>query len=143
MYWSYLVLSGSRHGVKVTDHLFSDQPVGIDLDVVVNQCKRQLKSGETKLQWRRGYYGKAVDWHIPPPGLEVSNARRKKCLGVYTATGKHNGYDLYTNKRGACIFYDDNWKLNEDGSIGAHVYSSDDVSNLPPLGLWSASDGYS
>ena len=41
---------GSRDGMRVTDHLFSDQPAGIDLQISVEQRTRLWKSGEAELQ---------------------------------------------------------------------------------------------
>ena len=131
----------SELGVRVTDHLFSDQPVGIDLNIVVAQETRALKNGESSLVWKRGFYGKAANWAAPPPSVEVTNARRRRCLGVFSFVRKLDGYDYYENKKGACIYHSDMWKLSEDGSTDAFVYHSDVVSNLPPIGSWLAADG--
>ena len=123
------------------DHLFSDQPVGIDLNIVVAQENRSLKAGESALVWKRGYYGKSANWAVPPPNIEAANARRKRCLGLYACVRKLDGYDLYENKNGACIYFSDVWKLSEDCATDAFVYFSDVMSNLPPVGTWQAANG--
>ena len=128
-------------GVRVADHLFSDQPVGVDLDLTVSIVQRKPRAGDTELDWKRGYYGKSAAWITPPPDLEVANATRKKCLGIYAPTGKFNNYDKYTNKHGACMFYWLGWKLSESGKTDEHVFETKVRTDLPPLGLWSTDDG--
>ena len=132
--------SASPCGVSVTDHLFSDQPVGIGLDIQVRKVQRELKQGESQLQWKRGFYGKSATWQLPPPSVEVANARRNKCQGMFSPTEKFGGYDVYTNKPGACIFFSGKWKISENYSKHSFVYFSDVASSLPPLGCWSGVD---
>ena len=54
----------SVHGVAVKDYLFSDNPVGIRLDLVTQVVERKKKDDD-ELAWKKGYYGPSAVWDQP------------------------------------------------------------------------------
>jgi len=63
--------------------------------------------------------------------------------GRYTQVGEHNDYPKYKNRRGAIIFFDGYWKMNERDNVLAWRYSvKGELGPQPPAGEWAAHWSY-
>ena len=88
----------SVHGVAVKDYLFSDNPVGIRLDLVTQVVERKKKDDD-ELAWKKGYYGPSAVWDQPLSVDKWSAELRARRIRGQRAEGDMPGAELTFHER--------------------------------------------